>query len=84
MNVQLTLQHINEALPYGRPQSAAWLEFRSVLSECGSSSACHMYDRRRALHARKRRADKCVGRLQKVVGAMNAASVSKLMHVELR
>ena len=46
-----------------------------------ASGGRDVHDRSRIAHAGKRRADKRVRRVQKMIGTMNATSVSQLVHV---
>ena len=81
VNFEITVEHIDETLAGRRTQLSSLFELRGVLRELGADRRPNVYDGSRLPHAGKRHADERVRRLQNMIGAVNAAGLSKVVHV---
>ncbi len=80
VDFHLSIEHVDESLHRRGLQRAARFELRRVLREPCAYGGRGVNDRRRLVHSGQRRTDERIGRLQKVVGAMSAASLSQVVH----
>ena len=74
--IHFAFEHVDESLRRDWRKRSSSFKLGRVLRESRADGRRGMNDGRRLLHPGERRADERVGRLQKVVGSMSAASLS--------
>ena len=77
---EFAVEYVNKSLEGSWIQSAPSIELGRVLRESRPRCRANVNDRSRLAHSWKRRANKRAGSLQKMIGAMNTASFSKMLH----